>query len=192
MAVAGVHMATLDTPVSSLPSRPLEMEQELAQLEDSGQFEAIIHSEKTIEVDEPFVYVFDLIFITEKSVSTVVYIADDETWYRIFKEDRSDAELTNAYDAVREIRDEESLFDRHSLTIEEAVFTEDTPSKAETSGYEAGDSFECPVCGDMHTVKFEEDELMKDHPTDVSSLYVECPVARNDELTIEYQARTPS
>ncbi len=29
------------------------MEQELAQLEDSGQFEAIIHSEKTIEVDEP-------------------------------------------------------------------------------------------------------------------------------------------
>jgi hypothetical protein len=59
------------------------------------------------------------------------------------QKDRSDTELTNAYDAVREIRDEESLFDRHSLTIEEAVFTEDTPSKEETSGYEKGDSFEC-------------------------------------------------
>jgi predicted RNA-binding Zn-ribbon protein involved in translation (DUF1610 family) len=185
-------MADLDTPVSSLPSRPLEMEQALAQLEDSGRFEAIIHSEKTIEVEEPFVYVYDLVFITEGSVSAVVYIEDDETWYRVFKEDRSDAELTDAYDAVREIRDEESLFDRHSLTIEEAVFTEDTPSKEETSGYEKGDSFECPVCGDTHTVKFEEDELMKDHSTDVSQLYVECPEARNDELIIEFQARTPS
>jgi uncharacterized Fe-S cluster-containing protein len=185
-------MPDLDTQVSSLPSRPLEMEQELAQLEDSGRFEAIVHSEKTIEVEEPFVYVCDLVFITEESVSAVVYIGDDETWYRVFKKYRSDAELTDAYDAVREVRDEDSLFDRHSLTIEEAVFTENTPSKEEISGYEAGDSFECPVCGDTHTVKFEEDELMKDHPTDVSSLYVECPEARNDELTIEYQARTPS
>jgi predicted RNA-binding Zn-ribbon protein involved in translation (DUF1610 family) len=72
------------------------------------------------------------------------------------------------------------------------VFTEDTPSKKETSGYEKGDSFECPVCGDTHTVKFEEDELMKDHSTDVSQLYVECPEVRNDELIIEFQARTPS
>jgi hypothetical protein len=185
-------MATLDTPVSSLPSKPLEMEQELAQLEDSGQFEAIVHCEKTMEVEEPFVYVYDLAFITEESVSAVVYIEDDETWYRIFKQDRSDAELTDAYDAIREIRDEESLFDRHSLTIEEAVLVADRPTQEETSGYEEGDSFECPVCGDTHTVKFEEEEIMKDHPTDVSQLYVECSEARNDELIIEFQARTPS
>jgi len=185
-------MSNLNNPVSSLPNKPLEMEQELSQLEDSGRFEAIIHGEGTIEVDEPFVYVYDLIFITEESVSAVVYIEDDETWYQVFKEDRAIAELTDAYDAVRDIRDEETLYDRHPLTIEEAVFREDTPSKEGTSGYEEGDSFECPVCGETHTVKFEEDELMKDHPTDVSQLYVECSEARNDELIIEFQARTPS
>jgi hypothetical protein len=168
------------------------MEHELDQLADSGRFDAIVHCEKTIEVEEPFVYVYDIVFITEDSVSAVVYLEDDETWYRVFKEDRSDAELTDAYDAVREIRDEESLFDRHPPTIEEAVLVEDRPTQEETSGYEEGDSFECPVCGDTHLVKFEEDEMMKDHPTDVSQLYVECPEARNDELIIEFQARTPS
>ena len=182
-------MPDLDKPVSSLPPRPLRMEQELTQLEESERFEAIIHAEGTL--DEPFVYVYDLVFITEENVSAVSYIEDDETWYRIFKQDRSNAELTDAYDAVREVRDLNSLFDRHSLTIEEAVFTEDTPSREETSGYEEGDSFECSVCGDTHTVKLEEDELMEDHSTDVSFLYVECPEARNDKLTIEYQARTP-
>jgi hypothetical protein len=185
-------MTDLGTPVSNLPSRPLEMEQELAQLEDSGQFEAIIHDDGMTEVVEPFVYVYNLVFITEESISAVIYIEDDETWYRVFKDDRLDAELTDAYDAVREIRDDETLYDRHSVTIEEAVFMEDRPSQEETSDYEEGDSFDCPVCGDTHVVKFEEDELMKDHPTDVSSLYVECPAARNNELTIEYQARTPS
>jgi hypothetical protein len=184
-------MPDLDTPVSSLPSRPLEVEQELTQLEESERFEAIIHAEGTMELDEPFLYVYDLILITEESVSAVVYIEDNETWYRVFKQGRSDAELTDAYDAVREIRDEESLFDRHSLTIEEAVFTQDTPSKEETSDYEEGDSFDCPVCSNTHTINFEEDEMMKDHPTDVSTLYVECPQASNDELIIEYQARTP-
>jgi hypothetical protein len=44
----------------------------------------------------------------------------------------------------------------------------------------------------MHVVKFDEDELMEDHPTDTSSLYVECPEASNNELIIEYQASTPS
>jgi len=79
-----------------------------------------------------------------------------------------------------------------ALTIEEAVFTEDRPRQEETSDYEEDDSFDCPVCEDTHTVKFEEDELLKDHPTDISSLYVECPEASNNKLTMEYQARTPS
>lgn len=185
-------MPSLDTPVSSLPSRPLEIDQELTQLKDSGRFHAIIHAEKTAKLEEPFLYVYDLILITEKTVSAVVYIEDEETWYRVFKKNRSSTELTDAYDAVREIRDEQTLYNRHALTIEEAVFMEDRPSQEQTSDYEEGDSFDCPVCDEIHTVKFEEDELMKDHPTDVSTLYVECPEARNNELIVEYQARTPS
>lgn len=185
-------MPKLDTPVSPLPSRPIEMEQELSQLEDSGRFEAIIHAEGTLEVKDPLVYVYDLIFITEESVSAVVYIEQEETWYRVFKQDRSNTELTDAYDAVRDIRDNETLYDRHALTIEEAVFKQDRPSQKATSDYQEGDSFNCPICGEIHTVKFEEDELMKDRPTDVSHLYVDCPEARNDELIIEFQARTPS
>jgi len=168
------------------------MEQDLSQLEESGRFEAIIHAEGTMEFEDPLLFVYDLIFITEESLSAVVYIEDDQTWYRIFKTDRADATLTDAYDAVRELRDEATLFDRHELTIEEAVFAEDRPSNEETSEYEEGDPFDCPICGETHTVKFEADELMKDHPTDVSTLYVECSEARNDELTIEYQAQTPN
>jgi len=183
-------MVTLDTPVSSLPSQPLEMENQLAQLSDSGRFEAIIHDDGMTEVVEPFVYVYNLVFITDKSVSAVVYIEDDETWYRVFKENRSNAVLTDAYDAVREVRDFETLYDRHPVTVEEAVFAENRPTKEETSGYDEGDSFDCPVCGSTHIVKFDEDELMRDHPTDTSSLYVECPDTRNDKLTIEFQART--
>lgn len=190
-AITVLRMTRLDTPISHLPSRGLELDQELAQLKESGRFEAIIHDDGMTEVIEPFVYAYNLIFITEDSVSAVVYIEDEETWYRVFREDRPAAELTDAYDAVREVRNEESLYDRHALTIEEAVFMEDRPGKEETSGYEEGDDFECPVCDATHGVKFEEDELMKDHPSDVSTLYVECPEASNNELTIEYQARTP-
>jgi UTP-glucose-1-phosphate uridylyltransferase len=123
-------MPNFDTPVSSLPAHPLEMEQELTQLEESGRFDAIIHAEKTVEVDEPSVYVYDLILITEETVSAVVYSENEKTWYRIFKEDRSSAELTDAYDAVRDVRNERALYDRHALTIDEAVFREDTPSAA--------------------------------------------------------------
>lgn len=185
-------MPDLDTPLSSFPSRPLTLEQDIDQLKESGRFEALLSDDQMTEIVEPFLYVYNCILITEETVSAVVYSEDDEAWYRIYSEARPHAVLTDAYDAVRDFRDEETLFDRHSLTIAEAVFTEDRPSNEETSDYEEGDSFACPVCGDMHVVKFDEDELMKDHPTDTSSLYVECPEASNNELTIEYQASTPN
>jgi len=64
------------------------------------------------------------------------------------------------------------------------------PSGAETSGYEEGDAFDCPVCGDTHTVTFDEDEIMKGHETDTSVLSVDCSDASAGKMYVEFQART--
>lgn len=185
-------MDNLGEPLSGLPSRPLEIDEEVPQLKENNRIEAAFNDDTMIEDEGMYAYAHNLILITENIVSAVVYIEDDEAWYRVYGEDRPDAVLTDAYDAVRDFRDAEWLFDRHALTVEEAVFEADRPSQEQTSGYEEGDSFDCPVCGQTHTVQFHEDEYMKDHPTDTSYLYVECPKASNDRLTIEYQASTPS
>jgi hypothetical protein len=191
-SVEEVNMTDLGEPLSSLPPRPLEIDEEIPQLKENNGIEAAFNDDTMIEDDGMYAYAHNLIFITGTTVSAVVYIEDDEAWYRAYSEDRPDAVLADAYDAVRDIRDEETLFDRHALTVGEAVFEADRPSQEQTSGYEDGDAFDCPVCDGTHTVQFHEDEYMKDHPTDTSYLYVECPEARNDTLRIEYQAKTPS
>ena len=48
------------------------------------------------------------------------------------------------------------------------------------------------VCNETHTIKLEEDELMKEQPIDVITLYIECLEVSNDELTIEHQAKMPN
>lgn len=52
--------------------------------------------------------------------------------------------------------------------------------------YQEGDPFDSPLCSDTHVVKVEEDEIMKEHSTDVSQLHVECPETCNGELIIEF------
>jgi DNA repair exonuclease SbcCD ATPase subunit len=131
------------------------------------------------------------VIITE-TISAAVYIEDEETWYRIYNEPRKEAVLTDAYDTIREIRDEDSLFDRYALSVSEAIFNANRPSGEESSGYEEGDTFDCPVCGQTHTVQFHENELMENHETDSSELYVECSDASGDKLHVEFQANTPS
>lgn len=183
----------LSNPMCSLPSRALKLE-EVQDLEETDRFDAIYPDDKMKELIDPqeILLVYNLILITEERVSAAVFIEDDETWYRVHSEPRSEAVLMDAYEAVREVREMDDLFDRHELTTEEAVFAADRPTGQETSGYERGDTFACPVCGDEHEVKFHEDEYAKDvEGLDSSYLYVECPETRRNELTIENQASTP-
>lgn len=181
-------------PMSSLPSRALKLE-EVNDLEETDRFDAIYPDDKMKELIDPqeIILVYNVILITEERVSAAVFIEEDETWYRVYSEPRSEAVLMDAYEAVREVRGMDDLYDRHELTVEEAVFAADRPTGEETSGYDEGDIFPCPVCDEEHEVKFHEDEYAKDvEGLDPSYLYVECPETRRNELTIENQASTPS
>jgi len=184
----------LSNPMSSLPSRALKLE-EVKDLEETDRFDAIYSDDKMTELIDPqeILLVYNLILITGERVSAAVFIEEDETWYRVYSEPRSEAVLMDAYEAVREVRGMDDLYDRHELTVEEAVFAADRPTGQETSGYDEGDTFLCPVCDEKHKVKFHEDEHSKDiEGFDSSYLYVECPETRRNELTIENQASTPS
>lgn len=185
---------SLSNPMSSLPSRALKLE-EVQELEETDRFDALYPDDKMKELIESqdILLVYNLILITEDGVSAAVFIEEDETWYRAYSEPRSEAVLMDAYEAVRDVRGMDDLYDRHELTIEEAVFAADRPTGEETSGYDEGDTIACPVCGNEHKVKFHEDEYSNDiEGVDSSYLYVECPETRRNELTIENQARTPS
>lgn len=183
----------LSGPMSSLPSRPLKVE-EIVDLSETDRFDAAYNDDKMVDfvgVEEVPVK-FNIILITEDRVSAAVFIEEDKTWYRVYSEPRSEAVLMDAYEVIRDIRDNENLFDRHALTVEEAVFANKRPSGEETSGYSEGDMFDCPICGNEHEVRFHEDEYSKDiEGHDSSYLYVECPQTRG-ELHIEHQASTPS
>lgn len=184
-------MVDLGKPLSSFPSRRFELD-ELHDLGEDDRFLAIIHDEQMMDFEEPYAFVWNCVLITDQRIFAAVYIEDEETWYRVYNEPRDDAELTAAYEAIREVRDEESLFERHALSVAEAVFEADRPSGEETSGYEDGDPFDCPVCGDTHTVQLEEDEIMGDYEQDTSYLFVDCPDASGEKLYLEFQARTPN
>lgn len=150
----------------------------------------IVTDDQMLDLAEPYLFVWNCVFITQERVVAAVFSESEPGWYRVYSEPRDDAVLIDAYEAIRSFRDNETLFDRYPLTLDEAIFVGNRPTGAETSGYEAGDSFECPVCSGTHTVQFEEDEIMKSADIDTSQLYVECPDSRRGELPIEYQAQT--
>lgn len=179
------------TPMSSLPPRRMEID-ELRELEDSERFLAIINDDQMVDLEEPNLFVWNCVFITHERVAAAVYSEPDRRWYRVYNESHDDAVLTEAYDAIRATRDENSLFERQPLTVSEATFAANRPTGEETSGYAAGDAFDCPVCKESHTVQFQEDEMMKAYDFDTSELYVECPDSRRGKLTIEFQARGSS
>ena len=177
--------------LSTLPGRPLDLD-ETNDLEENDRIATILYDEGTIETTDEYAFVYNCVLVLEASLAGAIYDEADETWYRVYHEPRSDAELTAAYDAIREARGDDSLFSRATHSVAEAVFRADRPGGEETCGYDPGDDFECPVCGGTHTVAFEpEDEHARDiESIDTSHLLVECPAARRDQLILEFQAKT--
>ncbi len=184
-------MTDSDDRLTSLPGRPLDLD-EIDRLEDADRFATVLYDEGTIEATDDYVLVYNCVLVLADRLAGAIYDEAEETWYRVYSESRSDAELTAAYDAVREVRGDESLFSRAPVTVEEAVFRVDRPSGEETCGYDPGDTFACPVCGEGHTVGFqpEKDYARDIDSTDTSHLFVECPDARRGELILEFQAKT--
>lgn len=183
-------MTDLGSPLSSLPSRRFELD-ELDDLEASDRFLAVLHDDEMIDLEEPHVFVRNCVFVTGNAVTAAVFVEAEQGWYRVYERPRDEAVLTDAYDAVREFRDDESLFGRQPLSVAEVIFAANRPSGSETSGYEEGDAFDCPVCGETHAVQFDDMEAAYVDENDLSTLYVDCPEASNGELYVEYQASTP-
>lgn len=177
-------MTDLSEPLSSFPSRPLELE-ELEELESSDRIVAAIYDDEAAEDVGADVFAYNCVLVTETGVSAAVYVDDEERWYRVYGKSRPDADLEAAYDAIRDARGNDALFSRAPRTIAEAVFV---AHRDEHEGeYEEGDSFDCPVCGDVHTVEFHEEQLdVELEGVDTSLLYVECPDARNDRLVLQF------
>jgi len=183
-------MTELTETVDSLPSRPLELD-EVDDLAESEGIETILYDDRTVESTGQTAFAYNVVLVLGGSVTGAVYVEDDEQWYRVSHEPRSDATLDAAYEAVREARTDETLFSRSPLTLAEAIFHENRAIGEETSGYVAGDEFDCPVCGETHTVDFGQEEHAADLAgVDASYLYVECPEARRSQLVVEFQART--
>jgi alkanesulfonate monooxygenase SsuD/methylene tetrahydromethanopterin reductase-like flavin-dependent oxidoreductase (luciferase family) len=129
--------------VDSLPSRPLELE-EVKDLADNEGIETVLSDDGTIEVTDTQSFAYNVVLVLTGSVTGAVYIEEDEQWYRVYHESRPDATLDAAYDTIREVRGEETLFSRSPLTVPEAVFRADRPTGEDTSGYVAGDDFDSP------------------------------------------------
>lgn len=184
-------MADSDDRLTSLPERPLDLD-EVDRLEEADRFATILYDEGTIETAGDYALVYNCVLVLAERLAGAIYDETDESWYGVYSESRSDAELTTAYDAIRDVRGDESLFSRAPVTIEEAVFRVDRPSGEETCAYDPGDTFECPVCGEGHTVNFqpEKDYALEVDSIDTSHLAVECPDARRDQLILEFQAKT--
>ncbi len=175
-------------PLSSFPPRPLDAA-ELDEIEGTDRMVLVLHDEERVEGTSPDVFASNCVFVTEEHVSAAVYLEDDETWYRVYREPRPGAELRAAYETIRGVRGEDGLFSRGPLTVSEAVFEANRQNHDGQPGYEAGDEFDCPVCGETHTVEFYEDGYAADATDlDSSHFYVTCPDARNERLIVAFRA----
>lgn len=184
-------MTDTDDRLTALPERPLDLD-EIDDLEASDRILTILYDEGTIETTSEYAFVYNCVLVLEDRLAGAIYDETEEAWYRVYSESRSGADLAAAYDAVRNARGDDSLFSRAPLTVEEAVFRVDRPSGEETCAHDSGDTFECPVCGGSHTVRFQpEEEYARDvDGIDTSHLVVDCPDARRNQLILEFQAKT--
>jgi len=184
-------MPDSDNRLTSLPERPLDLD-EVDDLEATDRIATVLYDENTIETSDEYAFVYNCVLVMEERLAGVIYDEGEEAWYRVYSESRPAADLTAAYDALRDERDDDSLFERAPLSVAEAVFSADRPGGEETSAYDPGDTFDCPICGDSHTVKFQDEyEYAQDiDGIDTSHLFVECSETRRTELILEFQAKT--
>jgi hypothetical protein len=177
--------------LATLPDRPLDLD-EIDHLEEADRFATILYDEGTIETTGDYALVYNCVLVLAERLAGAIYDEAGENWYRVYSESRPEAELTAAYDAIRDVRGDDSLFSRAPVTVEEAVFRVDRPSGDETCVHDPGDTFECPVCGQGHTVRFqpEDDYALEVDSVDTSHLAVECPESRRGQLILEFQAKT--
>lgn len=173
--------------LSSFPPRPLSMV-EIEALEERDRIQSIIEDDFTVEDEEDGlqVSVHSCVIITSKRVNAAVYVEDDEAWYRVYTAKRPDVDLTEAYEAVRTFRGEDTLFASAPLSPREAIHRTEVEKKrfAGKPEYAEGDAFDCPLCDEIHTVSRRADEFETEDQFPEEHLYVECSDAESGTLPV--------
>ena len=173
--------------LSSLPPHPLSMV-EIERLEEHDRIQSIVDDEITVD-DEPVglqVAVSSCVLITPEWVTAAVYVDAEEAWQQLYTAQRPHVDLTEAYEAVRTFRGEETLFASAPLSPREAIHRTTVANKrmAGDSDYAEGDAFDCPLCGETHTVSRRDEQETDDQFLEDDQLYVECPDAESEILPV--------
>jgi hypothetical protein len=161
---------------------------EIETLEDRDRIQSIIEDGFTFEDEEEGlqVSVHSCVIVTSKRVNAAVYAEDDEAWYRVYTAKRPDIDLTEAYETVRTFRDEDTIFASAPLSPREAIHRTEVEKNrfAGESEYAEGDAFDCPLCGETHTVSRRADEFETESQFPEDHLYVECSDAESGTLPV--------
>jgi hypothetical protein len=117
--------------LSSFPSRPFSMT-EINALEARDRIHSIVVDDFGVDDDTDHdlqVSISSCVVITTDSVTGAVYIADDDVWHRVYHAPRPGVELTEAYEAIRAVRGEDTLFAAHPLSPREAIYQTELDNK---------------------------------------------------------------
>jgi hypothetical protein len=180
-------MADQHPTLSSFPPRPLSMV-EIEALEERDRIQSIIEDGFTFEDEEAGlqVSVHSCVIVTSKRVNAAVYVEDDEAWYRVYTVKRPRVDLTEAYEAARTFRGEDTLFASAPLSTREAIHRTEVEKKrfAGDSDYAEGDTFDFPLCDETHKVSRRVDETETEDQFPEDHLYVECSDAESGTLPV--------
>lgn len=161
---------------------------EIEALEERDRIQSIIEDDFTVKDEEDGlqVSVHSCIIITSKRVNAAVYVDTDEAWYRVYTAKHPDVDLTEAYEAVRTFRGEDTLFASAPLSPHEAIHRTEVEKKrfAGKIEYAEGDAFDCPLCDETHTVSCRADEFETEDQFPEDHLYVECSNAESGTLPV--------
>jgi hypothetical protein len=174
--------------LSSFPSRPLSLT-EINALEDRESIQSIVADDITAEdslgPELSSISVSSCVIVRAETVVAAVFVDSEKAWYRAYSAARPGVELAEAYEIIRSFRGEETLFASAPLSSREAVHRANLEQKkmANNADYVKGDTFECPVCSETHTVRRRNDDPEVQFPEE-DRLYVNCPDAESGTLTV--------
>jgi hypothetical protein len=151
--------------LSSLPPRPLSMV-EIETLEEHNRIQSIVEDDITVD-DEAAglrVSVSSCVLITPEWVTAAVYVDADKAWQQLYTARRPHVDLTEAYEAVRAFRGEETVFASAPLSPREAIHRAEVANKQLTGDpdYAEVDGFDCPLCDAIHTVSRRDEQSKTD------------------------------
>lgn len=149
--------------LASFPPRPLSLT-EIDALEDRESIQSIVADDITAEdslgPELSSISVSSCVIVRAETVVAAVFVDAEKAWYRAYSTTRPGVDLTKVYEIIQSFRGEETLFASAPLSPREAVHRAKLEQKKmeNNADYVKGDTFECPVCSEIHTVRRRDDD----------------------------------